>query len=488
MKFISILCFSVVLMIADLNAQCLSPVNFSLQKDIPASATPLFNHSMSAKRDSASSKPYLYVAGKALGLKVYDISNVSSPVLSTTIPTSSLNNLDVNSVTQAGNYLYLALGDHFNKNNQFSGMAIINITNPAAASVSAVYTYTAKSGAGHVAVEGNYAYVSAMQNGILVMDVTNKTNPILVSVFKPSIHFPKPNPNTSEQDKINARSIVAKNNVLYVCYDAGGVRIINATNKSNLLETGQYSNPLLLTRARAYNNLVLNDSLVYVAADYCGMEVLKIKDTSTITMVGWWNPWKCETSANTWFNSPGHTNEIEFDKNCKMLFMSAGKSDMIAVSVANPALPDSCSDFGTKLSGDTMGTWGLGHYQNQIYLCYISTWPFYVPFTGKWGGVKIINYNNSCTTGMNEISSLRGFEIYPNPSHDGTITFFNKSGMTGLSSVTVRDCKGAVCYQSRLDLSNQFQKLDPKLEDGFYFVTINSEYGMVTKKLVISRQ
>jgi hypothetical protein len=443
---------------------------------------------MSAKRDTAASKPYLYVAAKAQGLKIYNISNVSSPVLSTTIPTSALNNLDVNSITQDGNYLFLALGDHFNKNNQYSGMAIINITNPATASVSAVYTYTAKSGAGHIAVEGNYAYVSAMQNGILVMDVTNKTNPILVSVFKPSIHFPKPNPNTSEQDKINARSIVVKNNVLYLCNDAGGVRIINATNKSNLLETGQYSNPLLLTRPRAYNNLILNDSLVYVAADYCGMEVLKIKDTSNISMIGWWNPWKCETSANTWFNSPGHTNEIEFDANCKMLFMSAGRTDLIAVSVANPMLPDSCSDFGTKASNDTMATWGLGHYQNQIYLSYISTWPFYVPFTGKWGGVKIINYNNSCTTGINETSLTNGFQIYPNPSHDGTITILDKGGLSGFVSVSIRDCKGALCYESAIDFSNQLQKLDSKLGDGFYFLTISSKNGTMTQKLVICNQ
>lgn len=468
-------------------SQCLTPVNFSLQKDIQASATPLYNHDMTARRDTAPSRPYLYVAGKEQGLRIYNISNVSSPVLSASVPTSSLSNLDVNSITQAGNYLFLALGDHFNKNNQKSGMAIINITNPASPTVSSVYSHSLTSGAGHVAVEGNYAYLSAMQNGILVFDVSNKSAPVLLSQFKPSIHFPKPNPTTSEQDKINARSMVVKNNILYLCYDAGGVRIINATNKTSLLETGQYSNPQLLTRPRAYNNLVLDDSLVYVAADYCGMEVLNVKDTSNITQTGWWNPWKCETAANTWFNSPGHTNEIEFDPNCKMLFMSAGRTDLIAVSVINPLLPDSCSQFGTKLSGDTMGTWGLGRYQNQIYLAHISTWPFYTPFTSKWSGVKIITYNNACTTGINELPRSASLELYPNPSQ-GSITLQVKDELLLKVKIEVLDLNGRICFMKDVAFDGlSEQKIELPLENGFYMVTMSSGTQKLTGKLIIAR-
>jgi hypothetical protein len=131
---------------------------------------------------------------------------------------------------------------------------------------------------------------------MLLINQTLFKNPF----FKPSIHFPKINPDASEQLKINVRQIAAKNDILYVCYDAGGVRIVNATNKTTLVETGQYSNPALINRARAYNNLVLNDSLVYVATDYCGMEILNVKDTSQITQTSWWNPWNCETASNTW--------------------------------------------------------------------------------------------------------------------------------------------------------------------------------------------
>lgn len=401
----------VLVMMQVLHSQCLQPVNFQLQKSLPM-PSPGSQLNMTAHRDTAASKPYLYISGKGAGLLVYNISSIASPTLVATVSIFSLNGLHVMSSTQAGNYLYLALGDHFNAAAQKSGMAIVDISNPASPVVKDTYSYTATSGAGHVAVDGNYAYLSAMQNGIIVLDVTNKSNIIFKSVFKPSIHFPKLNPDASEQDKINVRQIVAKNDILYVCYDAGGMRIVNATNKMALIETGQYSNPLLSNRARAYNNLVLNDSLVYVATDYCGLEILNVKDTANISQVSWWNPWHCETPANDWFNSIGHANEIEFDPVCKLVFMSAGRSDLFAVNVNNPLLPDSCARFG--IPGDSLGTWGVGRYKDQIYLSYIYA---AVPFYANWGGTKILSYDNNCaTTVLREITFKEEATLFPNPA------------------------------------------------------------------------
>ncbi len=460
-------------------SQCVIPATLTKQGE-KAMTTPILNHNMSARRDSSASKPYLYVAAKAQGLQIYNISSLSTPVFAASVAVSALSNLDVNSVTQSGNYLFLALGDIFSKTAQNSGMAIVNITNPNSPTVTSVYSFTATSGTGFVAVEGNYAYLAAMQNGLIVLDVTNKSAPVFVSRIIPNVNFPKNAPNATELDKINARSMVVKNSIVYLCYDAGGLRIINATTKTNLKETGRYSNPALLTRPRAYNNLVLNDSLVYVACDYAGMEVLKIKDTANISLTGWWNPWNAHLTSNTWFNSPGHTNEIEFDAGCKMLFMSAGKSDLMAVSVANPALPDSCSQYGSKL--DSSGTWGLGKYQNQIYLCYISTWPLYIPFRSEWSGVKILTYNNACFTGINEFKKENSFTVYPNPAsqelfvksenENGTLVMYNLIGEIVLKT-DVR--KG----ENKLNIA--------EINTGSYFYKIKSTEGTVIKtgKLIV---
>lgn len=459
-------------------AQCFQPVNMQLESSAPATNT-LTQHDMTARRDTAASKPYLYVAGKAQGLVIFNINNISSPVLTASVVPSALLNLHVMSLTQAGNYLCLALGDHFNSGAQPSGLAIIDITSPALPIVKSVYSYSLNSGAGHVAVEGNYAYLSAMQNGIMVFDISDKSNTQLVSVFKPSIHFPKVNPNSSEQDKINVRQIIAKNNILYVCYDAGGVRVVNATNKTNLVETGQYSNPVLNPRPRAYNNLVLHDSLVYVAADYCGMEILNIKDTSNITQIGWWNPWNCHNTSNTWFNSPGHANEIEFDENCKLVFLSTGRSDLHVVNVSNPANPDSCTRFGNTT--DSLATWGLGRYQNQIYLAYISTWPWYIPFPGKWSGVKILTYDSNCATGVNELKQDEFFELFPNPSKEEVNVKIRLLGNKNI--IQVYNQIGEMVMSENITKTDFILNLSI-LPSGIYDVKIMTERSVLVKKMV----
>ena len=59
------------------NAQCIQPTNLQHQVDIPVQF-PLLQHNMTAKRDTAASKPYLYVAGKERGLVIYNISNLKA--------------------------------------------------------------------------------------------------------------------------------------------------------------------------------------------------------------------------------------------------------------------------------------------------------------------------------------------------------------------------------------------------------------------------
>ena len=141
----NLLVLFVLFFIKTMQSQCLQPVNFQLQKSLPM-PFPTIQLNMTAHRDTAATKPYLYISGKGAGLLIYNISSITSPTLVNTIGIGSLGGLHVMSSTQAGNYLYLALGDHFNNNVQKSGMAIVNITNPASPTVTATYSFTANSG------------------------------------------------------------------------------------------------------------------------------------------------------------------------------------------------------------------------------------------------------------------------------------------------------------------------------------------------------
>lgn len=412
-------------------------------------------------------RPYMYVAQKSGGLGIYDISNINSPSLVITIPTFSFDTLDANSITQDGNYLFVALGNFFTGAVQYSGMAIIDVTNPATATVTDFWKHASPGeGAGFVGIEGNYAYLAAMGNGLIIFDVTDKNNIAYISQFIPSINFPDPNPDPA---KYNARGLEVKNDIVYLAYDAGGLRIINTTNKLNPVQTGQYSNPTLNGIPRAYNNIILDDSLVYVPIDYCGLEILNVADTSNITQTGWWNPWGCPT--NNWFTSPGHTNEIAYDKNCGIVFMSTGKSEMYAVDVSNPALPDSVDVYGNTTNNQ--GTWGVSKYDDKLFLSYICT--FGVPFPGNWPGVKILSYDNNCSTGIFENEEM-DVHFYPNPTLSQLIIEDNE---LELNQIVILNVSGQVM------LKTVSKKIDVSLfPPGVYFIRLMTKDNAIIKKFI----
>jgi hypothetical protein len=352
----------------------------------------------------ALDRPYLYVANKEAGMVVYDISDPASPVKSSDIPTSKMGGLDVMNLYQQGNYVYLAIGNHFNKD-QASGMAIVDVSSPLSPIVTDYWVMASSSGgSGIVCAEGNYAYLGAMGNGLAILDVTDKHDIRLASKIVPDINYPTANPNP---DLYNARGMAVKNSMVYLCYDAGGIRIIDATDKSQPKETGRYSNPALNGHPRAYNNLVLDGTYLYAAVDYCGLEVLDISDTGDIKLIGKWNPYNCP--GNNWFASPVHANEIVYQKDCKLLFLATGKSDMHVIDVSNPAAPDSCNFYGGI--SNNLGTWGVNFYKDQVYLSYVCS---IVPFASNWTGLKILSYT-PCSSGINDAAKMYIFILYLQP-------------------------------------------------------------------------
>lgn len=467
-----------ILLSCNVKAQCsVHPVTVTHQSSV---SFPLPKQCMTAIHDRVG-RPYVYVAGKERGLLVYNVSSLTAPVLVDSITVASLSTLELMSVSQDGNYLYLALGNVFN-NSSVPGMAIVDVTIPTSPILKSVWKYHAQSGgAGIVKTEGNYAYLGAMRRGLMILDISDKTNPVLQSIFKPTNSFP--NPTNPDSLKYNARGLAVRSSIVYLCDDAGGVRVINATNKTTPVETGHFSNPAVYSRPRAYNNLVLDDTLLYVAVDYCGMEVLSVADTANIHMVGWWNPWHCESLSNTWFNSPGHTNEIQYDPVCKDVFMSSGKSEINVVNVSNPASPDSCTKYSTP--GGNVGVWGLDVYQDQVYACYIYV-PLGIPFFSNWSGIKALKWNN-CLTAETPLSTIdAGPEVYPNPTE-------------GYFKVRLPHPTGAevvVCVYDIIGTRVYHRKFEQQIDDfaiqlsgipaGQYFVEIKYDNTVFYKRLVLA--
>ena len=365
-----------------LRAQDSGSLHFVTESEIPSGCSSMCMTMLHDRQDM----PVLYVANKEAGLKIYDITAPKVPQLKATIPAAQLDSLDVMNLSQQGNFLFLALGNHFN-NKQHSGMAIVDVRDPwKPALVSKWYLPGSHGGSGIVETEGNYAYLGAMGNGLIILDISDKKNIKMLSRFLPNINYPTPKPKAS---LYNARGMVVKNDVVYLCFDAGGLRIINVKDKMQPRETGRFSNPALNGKARAYNNIVLDDSLVYVAVDYCGMEILNVSDTAHIKLRGWWNP--CGCPNNNWFKSPVHANEVRFQKNCNRIFLSTGKSDMHVLDVSDHAHPTLIAVYGGE--NNKMGTWGIDVWKNEVFLSYVCA---FIPYSSNWTGVKILTVKEGC--------------------------------------------------------------------------------------------
>lgn len=380
-----------------------SDLNFQLHTDLPSDCA----HMTMTMQHDRQGHPFLYVAGKEGGLKIYNIADPDDPFLAVTLPVSAWDGLDLMNLSQQGNYLYLALGNHFSQD-QHTGMAIVDITDPASPEVTDYYVFSDLfGGAGIVLAEGDYAYLGAMMHGLAIFDISDKTEISLVSLFQPDIFFPDPNPDPA---KFNARGLAIREGKAYLCYDAGGLRIIDVQDPAQPEEIGRYSNPVLNGKPRAYNNIALDGDLAYIAVDFCGLEILNIANPAQITEVSWWNPWNCDDNPLFWFSSPGHANEIHLNRDCHWVFLSTGKSDMYVVDVSDPTAPDSCNIYGGVDNG--VGTWGISSYADKIFLSYICAG---FPFVSIWTGVRVLTYNNPCLQGAGAVAGP-AWKIYPNPA------------------------------------------------------------------------
>jgi hypothetical protein len=421
---------------------------------------------------------YLYVAAKSGGLIVLNVSNPGQASPANTLPVSSFNNLEVMNCEQYGSYLYVALGNYFGANVQAAGMAVVNITDPENPVVTDVWqSSSVVKGAAIVKGEGDYAYLGAMTDGLIILDVSDKSNIQFVSKFIPDPNWPVENPTATSMP--NARGMLVRDDVVYLCYDAGGLRIINVHDKLNPKETGRYINQSALSKQQAYNDIEIYDGLAYIGEDYCGMEIVNVADTSNMTQVSWWNPWDCTSPSNIWIGSHGHGNEVTFDAQQQVVFMSAGASDLRIIDVSDPAHPDSCSGFGSY--ADTLASYGASVSGDRVFISYIIA---IIPYFSVWAGVKELKWESSYNV-INETASEVNFSVSPNPCHDHVEITVPNCDLQN-ARVLVKDVSGITCLtQDIRSVNKELISINASiLPAGLYFVSFITETQSFTTKMV----
>ena len=331
-------------------------------------------------------RPYLYVALKSGGLGVLDVSGSSAvPREVARVDTKSLKQMDVMNLYQHGEMLLLALGGHFSASGtKHAGMAIVTVGNPRRPKVQSVWRSTERLKGGAVVVtDGRFAYLGAMSTGVMLFDISDPAHIRHMSTFQPDVDFPRKNPGQVQHP--NSRGLAIRDDLLFVANDVGGLRVLDVKDRANPKEVGRYINEKMVRKQQAYNNIVVEGDRAYIAVDYAGLEIVDISNPRKIRQLGWWNPWESDTLKNLWINSPGHTNQLVFDPKHKIVYLSAGDSELQVVDVSKPQSPQLVSTYGS--AKNKLGVWGLTLSNRYVLLTYIKT---LVPFHGAWSGIKAV--------------------------------------------------------------------------------------------------
>ena len=325
---------------------------------------------------------YLFAALKDGGISCYDL-KLKQPKLIVNVPTSKLKGLDVMNIYAQGDFLFAALGSFFDSRGDFCGLAVLSVKNPNSPKVLSVWKSKEKlRGSAVVIADKKFAYLGAMDQGVFIFDISKPSNIKRISVCLPDVNFHRKNHGKIQHP--NARGLVRKANHLFVANDAGGIRVVDVSNPKRPTEIAKYINKNHGVKQQAYNNLQIDGNKLYAAVDYAGLEILDISNIKRIRQFGWWNPWNADANKNFWFNSPGHTNQLVFDRRSKKVYLSAGDSELVVVDVSNPAKPKQVQHVGRPKN--KQGVWGLALSRKQVYLAYIKT--LGIPFQGTWAGIR----------------------------------------------------------------------------------------------------
>lgn len=418
--------------------------------------------------------PYVYAACKEYGLVTMDINNVNAPVPVNTIAPTSFGTLKPTYVQQENNLLYVALGD-FMGSGQNAGFAILDVTTPQSPVILDQWDTTAwVDGVSSIKVVNGYAYVCAMESGLIILDVSTSTNIQFVSHFMPdTTQMTMPYAPT-------ARGCDYRNDTLLLAFDCGGLRVLDVSNKLLPVELGQYVNLNLTAVANAaYNEVVWVGDYAYVPVDYCGLEVIDVSNPASMSSMAWNNPWNC--IGLSWFGSDGHANQIVHLPNEQIVMVSAGDSEVMVFDASDPAQPDIIGGWGPP--NDTAGAWGLDVRGGMVVVGRADV-PVNQPFIADTGGIKLLSWQLILSTPI-LIPDQTPMTVYPNPASANCTVAWPASSSAKQLTVEVVDVTGRIvgtqlaqadAGQIAVDLST--------LESGSYFIRVYAEDVFFTQEVI----
>ncbi|MCB0762400.1 MAG: hypothetical protein KDC12_12815, partial [Flavobacteriales bacterium] len=269
-------------------------------------------------------------------------------------------------------------------------------------------------GAAVVLVHDTLAFIGAMDSGVITLDISYESQPVFVSHILPFVDFPEPPGLFSVP---NARGLDYRDHILFVCYDAGGLRAIDMTDPYNPEEVGMYVNEGIESTAQsAYNNCKVLGDLCFVPVDYCGLDIVEVTDVENMTNYNWYNPWNC--LPDNWDGRDGHSNQLVILPSQNLLFMSGADSELLVYDISSPDEEHLVGQYVNL--GDNIACWGVDVWNNAVVLSYVNN-PLGIPYDSNVGGIQILEWSTEGQS-VRETDPLSAMRVFPVPaSHYVTI-------------------------------------------------------------------
>jgi len=176
-----------------------------------------------------------------------------------------------------------------------------------------------------VYVSGNYAYVTYMDAGMKIFDISNPTNPIDVGTCT--------TPRWGER-------VFVSGNYAYVTCDGNGLQIINIVNPSNPFIVGSWDTP------RYTSDIFVSGNYAYVGDEQEGLQIVDVSNPSNPFRVGY-------------LDTPGEPDAIYVSGN--YAYIADWNSHLLIImDVSNPAIPIITSSY--NIGGYARGIYVVGDY------------------------------------------------------------------------------------------------------------------------------
>jgi hypothetical protein len=238
---------------------------------------------------------HAYAAAATSGLLCIDLSNPSTPTLSSAFVQSGIN---AQGVCVVGTTAYVA-------DNQ-CGLRIVDVSDPANPAPQGVTSILAAS---RVAVRGDYAFIADATTGVRVLDVSNPAvTPVLKSTYA----------------ALDVAGVTVGESRAYVAAGASGLLILDASYPSSTAAEGS-------CMAADYGRLVVNGGYAYTVSNSSGLRVFDARDPAAPAARGF-----CALTGATDLAARG-----------SLVFISDQANGLEVVDVGAPAAPALLSTCGS---------------------------------------------------------------------------------------------------------------------------------------------